>query len=199
MSVRFVPSERFHEAVRYAIALHGGQARKGGDTPYLTHLFSVAALVMEDGGSEDETIAALLHDAVEDQGGRRTLEEIRRKFGDTVAGIVEGCSDTIDPPKRPWKERKVAYLRQLREAPQDVRRVSLADKLHNSRSMLLDHELEGAAMWRRFNAGSADQLWYHRALVDAFRASGTRSRHLEEFARVVAELETRATEDEARG
>ncbi len=193
--VRFVPSERFHDAVAYAIRLHERQARKGGDTPYLTHLFSVAALVMEDGGGEDETIAALLHDAVEDQGGRATLNEIRARFGENVARIVEGCSDTIDPPKRPWKERKASYLAHLRDAPEDVRRVSLADKLHNSRSIVLDHELEGPSVWRRFNAGPREQLWYHRELLDAFRASGTRSRHLDLFARVVAELERRAAAD----
>ncbi len=125
-------NERFDQALNYAIQLHADQLRKGSGVPYLAHLLSVTALVLEDGGSEDEAIAALLHDAVEDQGGLATLEEIRSKFGTHVADIVAGCTDSFEDPRPPWKQRKDRYLQHLAQATPEVRRVSLADKLHNA-------------------------------------------------------------------
>src|SRR5829696_6570189 len=124
--------------------------RKGTNIPYVTHLLAVAAIVGENGGTEDEVIAALLHDAVEDQGGAATRDEIRRRFGDSVTTIVEGTSDTDVVPKPPWRERKQSYINHVGEAPRSVRLVSAADKLHNARSILVDLRAEGEAAWRRF-------------------------------------------------
>ncbi len=119
--------ERFEEALKYAARLHRAQVRKGTNTPYVTHLLAVAAIVGENGGTEDEAIAALLHDAVEDQGGAPTREEIRRRFGDAVAGIVDEVSDTDVVPKPPWRERKEAYVKHVRDAQRSARLVSAAD------------------------------------------------------------------------
>ena len=138
-----VLSRRYAEAFAYASALHARQVRKGTNVPYLSHLMSVSALVLEDGGDEDEAIAGLLHDAVEDQGGRPTLEEIERRFGEKVARIVLACSDSETEPKPPWRERKERYVAHIRHAEADVRRVSSADKLHNARSILADYRVIG--------------------------------------------------------
>ena len=132
-------SGRFSKALVYAEWKHHNQVRKGGDIPYVGHLLSVASLVINDGGSEDQAIAALLHDAVEDQGGPPTLEEIRANFGDDVARIVEQCSDTDEVPKPPWLERKQRYIDHLGSVGHDTLLVSVADKLDNARSMLRDY------------------------------------------------------------
>jgi GTP pyrophosphokinase len=190
-------SSRFEDALLYAVQLHAKQMRKGSDVPYVTHLLSVTALVLEDGGDEDEAIAALLHDAVEDQGGKKTLQEIERRFGDKVARIVDGCSDTDEIPKPPWRERKEAYIAHLRSAPADVRRVSLADKLHNSRTTLKDLTRYGESVWERFNGGKEGTLWYFRALVGSFRETGD-SFMLDELERVVTELERLAKSETNR-
>jgi (p)ppGpp synthase/HD superfamily hydrolase len=181
-------SPRFVEALAYATEVHAGQARKGTTVPYVAHVLGVCALVLEDGGGEDEAIAALLHDAVEDGGGLPVLEEIRRRFGDRVAEIVWACSDTADVPKPPWKERKARYVAHVRGAGADARRVSCADKLHNARSILRDYRLEGERLWERFNAPPDEQLWYYRALVEAFQQPG-RTPLVDELARVVGQLE----------
>ena len=118
-------STRFHDAVAYAVQLHANQVRKGTDIPYVSHLLGVAGLAMEYGATEDEAIGALLHDAVEDQGGKPTLEEIRRRFGDNVAAIVEGCTDTDVQPKPPWRKRKEAYIDHVRHASPSVCLVSV--------------------------------------------------------------------------
>jgi (p)ppGpp synthase/HD superfamily hydrolase len=164
-----VLSPRFEEALLYANRLHAGQFRKGSRVLYISHLLAVTALVLEDGGDEDQAIAALLHDAVEDQGGLETLAEIRRRFGGRVANIVDGCTDTYEQPKPAWRPRKVAYLQHLREACADVRRVSLADKLHNARSILMDLRLDGEMTWERFNGGKEGTLWYYHSLVEIFQ------------------------------
>jgi (p)ppGpp synthase/HD superfamily hydrolase len=179
---------RFVEALAYATEVHSGQSRKGTNVPYVSHLLAVCALVLEDGGEEDEAIAALLHDAVEDRGGRPVLEEIRRRFGDRVAGIVRVCSDTVETTKPPWKERKARYVEQVRTAPPDARRVSCADKLHNARSLLRDYRLEGERVWDRFSAPAEEQLWYYRSVVAALRQPG-RTRLLDELEDVVGLLE----------
>lgn len=162
-------SRRFQEAFIYSCQLHANQRRKGSDIPYISHLLAVAALVMEDGADEDQVIAALLHDAVEDQGGKKTLEEIHRRFGDRVARIVEGCSDSFGYPKLPWKERKEKYIQHLTTAETDIARVSLADKVHNARSLLLDLSEETEFDWSKFNGGKKGTLWYYRTLVGVFK------------------------------
>ncbi len=185
-------SKRFEEALIYALDLHAAQTRKGTEVPYASHLLSVAALVLEDGGSEDEAIAALLHDAVEDQGGPRTRAEIGRRFGDKVARIVDGCTDTDETPKPPWRDRKESYIENMRRAAPEVRRVSLADKLHNSRTILSGLRRRGDEVWQRFAGGKDGTLWYYRALVNAYRQSGD-SFLLDELERVVTEMERLAS------
>ena len=195
-AARGVPelSQRFDAAVAYARTIHADQVRKGTQIPYLAHLLSVAALVIEDGASdEDIVIGALLHDAAEDCGGRPRLEDIRSRFGDIVVEVVGGCTDTFDDPKPPWRPRKEAYIEHLREAI--ARRepfvvVSLADKLHNARSILADLREIGPAMFERFTAGRDEQLWYYRSLAEAFR--GYPSRMADELKGVVAEIGTLA-------
>ncbi len=176
-----VLSLRFEEAFILATRLQTNQVRKGTRIPYVAHLLAVTALVLEDGGDEDQAIAVLLHDAVEDQGGIETLDEIRKLFGERVAHIVEGCSDSIESPKPPWKERKVNYLRHLREANIDVLRVSLADKLHNACSILRDLQQNGDVIWERFKGGKDGTLWYYRSLEAIF--------HENDFSPMVAELQ----------
>jgi (p)ppGpp synthase/HD superfamily hydrolase len=163
-----VLSARFVEAVDFAIRAHGAQRRKGGDIPYVSHLLAVAALVLEAGGDEDMAVAGLLHDALEDTAA--TSAEIETAFGPRVAAIVEGCTDTEENPKPPWRPRKERYLAHLRapETPVDVLVVSRADKLHNAQTMLRDVRQLGPGFWSRFNAGVDEQLWYLGELVDVF-------------------------------
>ena len=181
-------TSRFTDALAFAAQLHAGQFRKGTAIPYIAHLLGVAGLVIEQGATEDEAIAALLHDAVEDQGGAVTREEIRRRFGETVAAIVDGCTDTDERPKPPWRKRKEKYLAQVRTASPSVRLVTAADKLHNARAILADYRAVGEAVWERFSGGREGTLWYYRALVDALRAAGSHAL-VEELDRVVTELE----------
>lgn len=190
-----VLGDRFASAVATAVELHAGQARKGGRVPYLAHLLAVASLVLEDGGDEDMAIAALLHDAAEDAGGRETLEAIRGHFGERVALIVAGCSDAMPAPgeaKAPWEERKAAYLAELRGADAAVVRVSLADKLHNGRSLLADLQVDGTSVWERFNAPPDRQAWYYGELLAAYESVVPGSRHLPELRRVVREIRSAA-------
>lgn len=181
-------SGRFAEAMAYAASLHADQVRKGTAVPYLSHLLAVASLALEHGADEDEAIAALLHDAVEDQGGARTAAEIRRRFGATVADIVLGCSDTDTIPKPPWRERKEAYVAHLRHASAGVRLVSACDKLHNARSLLSAYRVVGESIWGQFRGGKDGTLWYYRSCVDELRAAGA-TPLVDELSRVVAELE----------
>jgi (p)ppGpp synthase/HD superfamily hydrolase len=162
-------SPRFEDALTFATRLHTGQVRKRTTVPYISHLLAVTAIVIEQGGDEDEAIAALLHDAVEDQGGPPTREEIRIRFGETVVAIVDGCTDADTIPKPPWQERKEAYIAHVRHASPSIRLVSAADKLHNARAILLDYRQLGEALWGRFMGGRVGALWYYRALADAFR------------------------------
>jgi (p)ppGpp synthase/HD superfamily hydrolase len=181
--------ERFEQALQHATRLHKVQTRKGTTIPYVAHLLAVAAIVLEDGGDEDEAIAALLHDAVEDQGGRPTLEEIRRLFGDRVAEIVEGCSDTDVVPKPPWRRRKELYIEHIRTARPEVLRVSAADKLHNARAILADFRRHGDAIWPRFSGAREGTLWYYRTLITAYREAGGGGVLVDELDRTVSELE----------
>jgi GTP pyrophosphokinase len=181
-------TERFQDAFRFASTLHASQKRKGTDIPYLSHLLGVTSLVLEDGGDEDQAIAALLHDAVEDQGGLKTLEAIRQQFGHHVAEIVDGCTDTYTHPKPPWRQRKEAYLAHLQIAAPEVVRVSLADKLHNARSIYADLQRNGKSTWRRFNGGRDGTIWYYRSLVDIFETISS-SPNVAELRRVIEALE----------
>ncbi len=163
-------STRFDEALAYASDLHRTQTRKGGDIPYVGHLLSVASLVIEGGGTETQAIAGLLHDAVEDQGGAETLADIRQRFGDDVARIVEECSDTDQVPKPPWKNRKQAYIDHLGGASDETILVSLADKLDNARAILRDYREHGSALWQRFSEHDPrEHLWYYRSLLKSYR------------------------------
>ena len=144
---------------------------------------------MEHGADEDETIAALLHDAVEDQGGAETRSDIQQRFGERVAFIVDGCSDCEGTPKPPWRERKERYIAHVRTAHESIRLVSACDKLHNARALLVDYRSIGDRIFERFNGGKQGTLWYYRSLVEAYREGGS-SILVEELDRVVSELES---------
>ena len=160
---------RFEESLIFSAHLHATQTRKGTAIPYIAHLMAVASLVITHGGNEDEAIAALLHDAVEDQGGPPTLELIRARFGERVSAIVDGCTDTDVTPKPPWRVRKERYLAHLKSASPSVKLVAAADKLDNVRAITSDHRTHGAEIWTRFNAGRDDQLWFYRGCVTALQ------------------------------
>jgi len=180
-------TRRFEQALLFATRKHSGQSRKGTATPYIAHLLSVAGLVLEAGGDEDLAIAALLHDVVEDCGGAPMLKEVRRRFGKRVAHVVEGCTDTDVYPKPPWLQRKEDYLKHLKNADADTRLVSVADKLHNVRSILTDYREQGDAVWDRFQGKRDGTLWYYRALLKEFRRKKS-NRLVSEFARTVRTL-----------
>ena len=180
---------QFAKALVYAELKHHSQVRKGSDIPYIGHLLTVAGLVINDGGTEAQAIAALLHDTVEDQGGPATLEEIKNNFGAEVARIVDDCSDTDQEPKPPWLERKQAYINHLAEVGEDTLLVSVADRLDNARSMLRDYRTHGPALWARFKRKNPqDHLWYYSELLNAFRVRGLDSWMVGELGRVVDEL-----------
>jgi len=179
---------RFRDALVFASQLHADQVRKGDNTPYIAHLLGVASLVLENGGTEVEAIAALLHDAIEDQGGPAIRERIRSLFGDEVTAIVDGCSDSETIPKPPWRERKVAYLKHLESASDSILLVSTSDKLYNARTILADYRLKGEALWSRFNGGREGSLWYYHSLVEVLSRVFPHPL-TEELKRVVAEIE----------
>ena len=184
-------TDRFVAAVDYAVELHRLQLRKGTSIPYVTHLFAVCSLVLEDGGTEDEAIAALLHDGPEDQGGEVVLDEIRARFGGSVAEMVAGLSDAMPAAgevKAPWRARKERYLRHLADAPDGVLRISLADKLHNARSILVDLGTDEEAVWSRFHAGRTEQAWYYGELLTIFERRLPASRNLPELRRVISSI-----------
>ena len=170
---------RLAEAITYALAIHAAQLRKGAETPYIGHLLGVASLVIEHGGDEEQAMAAVLHDAIEDCGAEQEAI-IAKRFGTRVAGIVRGCTDADTMPKPPWQARKDAYLAHLEHADQDVLIVSCADKLHNARAILTDLQTHGRDVFRRFSAGQDKTLWYYRALAEVFaqRLPGALSRDL---------------------
>jgi GTP pyrophosphokinase len=177
-------TNRFEKAFLYAHELHAGQTRKGTTAPYIGHLMGVASIVLDDGGDEDEAIAALLHDAAEDHGGRERLEDIRARFGDKVARIVEDCTDSWETPKRPWVERKQAYAAHARHLSAPSLRVSAADKVHNTYAILRDLRSEGEKIWERFNAGPDDVINYYESLVRSYRHAGG-GRLVDELDRIV--------------
>jgi len=182
---------RFDEALIYARAAHDGHKRKGTEIPYFAHLMSVAALTMEAGGSKDQAIAALLHDAVEDQGGLPRLDDIRMRFGEAVADIVHACTDSHVEPKPDWKPRKEAYLEGMAAKSADALLVSLADKTHNAEAILADFRHMGDALFDRFTGRKEGTLWYYGALSEVFtrRIPGPAADRL---ARAVKALQTEA-------
>ncbi len=189
-------SKRFDDALLTAVDLHRGQARKGSDIPYVTHLLAVAAIVGESGGTEDEVIAALLHDAIEDTDA--TYRTLADRFGKPVADVVRACSDTDVTPKPAWEKRKKDYVAHVVGASESVRLVSAADKLANARSVLADLRVLKEELWARFRGGKDGTLWYYRSLVSVFDIAGSspimgtpdRTRPVvEELDRVVGEIE----------
>ncbi len=197
---QLVLTERFNSALLYASRLHARQQRKGSGVPYVAHLLGVASLVLEAGGDEDQAIAGLLHDAVEDQGGEPRLEDIREQFGERVAAIVAGCTDSYTVPKPDWCARKKQYLAHLPRASADVLLVSAADKLYNARTLLADWRVEGNKVFERFKGGKDGTLWYYRALADVFsRVDGGPAgyrRVVDELSRVVRKIEQKAGKEE---
>lgn len=181
--------DQFIKALTLANDLHKDQFRKGTNIPYISHLMAVASLVIENGGTEEEAIAALLHDAVEDCGGPPILEKIRQQFGESVAHIVDGCSEPVTEPEPPWKERKLAYIAHVKQANPSVRLVSCADKLHNVCSVLFDYRQQGEKLWDRFNAGKKESIWFYRTLAKELRANGERRPILDELDQAVSDLE----------
>jgi (p)ppGpp synthase/HD superfamily hydrolase len=160
------PSDRLADALSFAARAFRGRVRKGTAIPYLTHLLQVTTWVGEHGGDEDQMIAAVLHDYVEDIEGA-TVAEVRERFGDRVARLVDGLSDAYGKPKPPWRERKEAYLAHLRDAPAELKLISAADKLHNATSILRDLGAVGDALWDRFTASREESLWYYDSVIDA--------------------------------
>lgn len=181
-------SPRFSEVLVYAAALHADQRRKVSGRPYVAHLLGTAAIALRYGADEIEAIAALLHDAIEDQGGAPVREEIGRRFGPQVLEIVEGCTDADTTPKPPWRRRKQAYVTRLRDASASIRLVSASDKLDNVRSLLADYRVHGESLWDHFRGGRKGTLWYYRAVVDTLKQVGTNPL-VEELDRVVVQLE----------
>ncbi|GBD36269.1 Bifunctional (p)ppGpp synthase/hydrolase SpoT [bacterium HR36] len=186
-------SERLEEALVYAARIHRGQTRRAVHVsePYLAHLLAVAALVGEEGGDEDQLVAALLHDAAEDAGGRERLEDIRRRFGERVANIVDWCTDSLEFPKPPWRQRKEAHLQRLQNAPADALLVVLADKVHNARSLLRLFRREGVACFQRFRGGQDGTLWYYREMVRLLRRQLPQFDLTDELTRLVEEIHRR--------
>jgi (p)ppGpp synthase/HD superfamily hydrolase len=181
-------TKKFQEALGYAAELHNSQTRKASEVPYIGHLLSVAGLVIEADGTETEAIAALLHDAAEDQGGEATLDEIEKRFGADVAKIVDECSDTVITPKPPWRERKENYIAHLHTASDSTITVSMADKLDNARAILRDLRRYGPQVWQRFNTSDPqDHLWYYRSLLEVYR-SRSDSWVVDELERVIHAL-----------
>ncbi|MCR9291854.1 MAG: HD domain-containing protein [bacterium] len=184
-----VLSQRFQDGLDYACVVHAGQVRKGTEIPYVSHLLAVTSIALEHGANQDEAIAALLHDAAEDAGGKARLEDIRIRFGDAVAEIVDGCTDTDVMPKPPWRERKEQYIAHVAGVSPSTLLVSASDKLHNARSILSDLRQMGDKLWDRFRGGKDGTLWYYRSLVQAFQERQAHPRLIEELDRVVTEIE----------
>lgn len=191
-------TSRFEEALTYAARAHWDHIRKvdraaertpDAEIPYVAHLLGVTSLVLEHGGGEDEAIAALLHDAIEDAGGAARRDDIRTRFGDEIVRIVEACSDSDGDSKPPWRERKRAYIGHLGvSSDPKARLVTACDKLHNARAVLADYRKLGPALWSRFNGKREGTLWYYRALADEF-ARGGPAGVADEIGRAVSELE----------
>lgn len=193
----WVYTEEFLRAMAVAAQIHGSQLRKGTSIPYLSHLLGACSIAWEYGANEDEAIAALLHDAIEDGEPVKAARDTVWKFGDEVGRIVEGCTDSDIHPKPAWRPRKEAYLKRLTTEDRSILLVSASDKLHNARSIVRDQRVAGDAVFERFSASKEDTLWYYRTLVTTYRANPEHMPALvEELDRTVTELEALARSSE---
>ena len=182
-------SPNFEDALIYATQAHCDQTRKKTGIPYIAHVLGVTAIALEYGANETEAIGALLHDTVEDCGGAERLRDIQKRYGDDVAKIVDGCTDTDEIPKPPWRARKEAYVAHLKDSDTSTRLVSAADKLHNTRAILADLRRHGPKVFERFSGKKDGALWYYRALVTAFRQHGDHTDLIDELDRIVTQVE----------
>jgi (p)ppGpp synthase/HD superfamily hydrolase len=185
-------SRKFEQALVYATRIHGGQLRKKTRIPYIAHIIGVTAIAMEYGANETQAIGALLHDAVEDCGGAKRLRDIEKKFGQAVAKIVDGCTDTDQTPKPPWLTRKKDYIAHLKHAPLSTQLVSASDKLHNLRAIVMSYRTDGDKLWSRFKGGKEGTLWYYAALLEAFSKTKRLAPLLAEINRTLTTLEALA-------
>jgi (p)ppGpp synthase/HD superfamily hydrolase len=183
-------SPRLAQAFNLALEMHSRQLRKSTKTPFLAHLMAVASLVMEDGGNEDQSIAALLHDSVEDAGGKVALKRIQAAFGDRVASLVSEVSETDMDPKPPWKERKDLYLAHMEQDSLGALRIAAADKLHNLRSLVRDLHRLGPGILANFNASPQDQIWFFAACLEALSRRHPECIHLDEYQVLLQDLES---------
>jgi len=161
---------KLSNALALAIQAHEGQVRKGTKIPYIAHPMAVSAIALEFGATEDQAVAALLHDAIED-GGNKYANIIKAQFGEHIHNLVQGCTDGTpnqQGQKAPWLERKTAYLRHLEEASDEVLLVSCSDKLHNARAIVSDLINEGPSVFKRFSSTPEQTLWYYRQLANVF-------------------------------
>lgn len=181
-------SPNYQKALNFAFELHRDQERKGSGVPYFAHLIGVSSLVMEFGGDEDLAIAGLLHDAVEDQGGLETAEQIRERFGERVAHVVLACTDSHEEPKPPWQERKQRYLDKLSTATTDATLVSSCDKLYNLQAIVDDLHAHGDEVWSRFTGGKDGVLWYYQELHRRLKAPISLRRRFEELVHELLQL-----------
>jgi (p)ppGpp synthase/HD superfamily hydrolase len=185
-------TDKFNDAMQHAFRLHGADMRKGSEIPVMAHLLSVCSLVLYDGGSEDEAIAALLHDALEDKPGLITRSEIEQLYGQKVLKIIEVSTDTppdyAGGPKPPWRQRKAAYVKHVSQVDPALLRVTVADKVDNARALLRDYQKIGADLWSRFNAGQENQNWYYRKAAQAYKKAGFEGQLLRELKQLVAKL-----------
>ena len=182
-------SPNFEDALIYATQAHCDQTRKKTGIPYIAHVLGVTAIALEYGANETEAIGALLHDTVEDCGGAERLRDIQKRYGDDVAKIVDGCTDTDEVPKPPWRARKEAYVAHLKDSDTSTRLVSAADKLHNTRAILADLRRHGPKVFERFSGKKEGTLWYYRALVAAFRRHRDHADLIDELDLVVTQVE----------
>ncbi|MBL1208298.1 MAG: HD domain-containing protein [Geminocystis sp. GBBB08] len=182
-------TNRFQEALVFASQLHSTQIRKMSGIPYISHLLSVTALVLEDHGTENEAIAALLHDAIEDQGGQETGQLIRVKFGDIVANLVEDCTEPKEWRQLSWRERKQKYIDKFSNNSLSARKIALADKLHNARSNRLELLRYGNKAWDTMSKGKKEgTLWFYQSIIEASKKHDP-SFLVNELEQVVKELE----------
>lgn len=183
-----IPGPRFQDALVYTCTIHDGQIRKKTGMPRVAHLISVAGLVLEHGGTEDEGIGALLHDAVEDAGGWPRLDDIQLRFGDAVTALVRGCTESDITPRPPWRERKQAYVQHLMHGSDSIQFIAAADKLHNARALRRGLAADGDRIWEKYKGGRAGTIWYYRALIEVLRRRAP-GQLISELTRVVDEIE----------
>lgn len=186
----WLTSPRFAEALWVAAIMFSAKPRKGSHIPYISHLLGTCSIALEHGATEDEAIAALLHDAIEDiTPTKEVIAAIKQYFGNEVLRIVKKCSDSHIQPKPPWRKRKARYLARLRKADQAVLLVSASDKLHNARAIVTDLQRHGSSVWKRFRASREGELWYYRKLVEVFDEHLHDRALVKEFKRAVTEME----------